>query len=55
MPPIGKDVLVTDGSAQQVSVLKESRTFDFWGNNNFWQSEDVTHWMPLPKSPKPNQ
>lgn len=43
------DYLVTDGFACMVSVFRGNE-WDFW-NIKWWSSEQVTHWMPLPKSP----
>lgn len=54
LPEIEEDYLVTNGRAQMVAAFRTStKTWDFWYNNSFWDSDEVTHWMPLPPKPQP--
>ena len=51
LPEDGGDYLVTDGFACMVSAFRsKNNEWDFW-NIKWWSSEQVTHWMPLPKPP----
>lgn len=51
LPEVGKDYLVTDGAACMVAAFRaEKKEWDFW-SINWWSSEQVTHWMPLPSIP----
>lgn len=44
-------LLVTDGAACRVAKFHIDKGYwDFYGLR-FWESKDVTHWMPLPKPP----
>ena len=51
LPIKGGEYLVTDGTSQMVALFDQSGVWDFYDNNTWWYSEDVTHWMPLNKSP----
>jgi hypothetical protein len=49
------DVLVTDCEACTVAYYnRASKEWDFFRplEDTLWVSEEVTHWMPLPKKPK---
>jgi hypothetical protein len=51
LPEVGKDYLVTDGDACMVAAFRvEKQEWDFW-SITWWSGEQVTHWMPLPKTP----
>jgi hypothetical protein len=51
LPIKGGEYLVTDGASQMVARFDSSGVWDFYDNNTWWYSDDVTHWMPLIKSP----
>lgn len=52
LPEKELDYLVTDGNDQMVAAfIIKYRIWDFF-RNTFWESEEVTHWMPLPEPPK---
>lgn len=46
------DYLVTDGDACMLAAFRiRNYEWDFY-RNDFWDSDLVTHWMPLPQPPK---
>jgi hypothetical protein len=52
LPDFCQHYLVTNGRAQMVAAFNLSGVWDFFDNAVFWDSEDVTHWMPLPQPPE---
>ena len=52
LPTTCGDYLVTDGESQMVAHSNLSGVWDFFDNHEWWQDEQVTHWMPLPKLPE---
>ena len=51
LPFPGPDYLVTDGACCAVAELLSDGTWNFFGNLA-WETQEVTHWMPLPDLPK---
>ena len=52
LPEIGRDYLVTDGIVCMVAAFRtQAGIWDFW-TIKWWDTSDVTHWMPLPEPPK---
>lgn len=52
LPQSVNDCLVTDGICCAVASYSSSdQEWDFFGLT-FWDSEEVTHWMPLPETPE---
>jgi hypothetical protein len=52
LPDEGGDYLVTDGDACFVPEFLEGAQRFVFSGIDFWNNEDVTHWMPLPPPPK---
>ncbi len=51
MPQVMEDVLVTDGEEVK-SMWWNGNKWDSWLSRYSLDSDDVTHWMPLPEPPK---
>lgn len=52
LPERNTEVLVCDTKEDFVSVWEYIGDGLWFGNEIIWATEDITHWMPLPESPK---
>lgn len=49
----GVEVLVTDGFIMRIAyVFGRKKEWRFFCGNYFRDISEITHWMPLPESPK---
>lgn len=54
MPEEDQHVLITDGEDVVEGWLDTCSDKDVWYYSDYYQKQDITHWMPLPKPPNTN-
>ena len=52
LPDVGENVLVCDAREDYVYIWENFGDGLWFGDEIIWETEDITHWMPLPEPPK---